>query len=322
MRKTSIPSVAPRLILAGALVIAVACMDRATSALDAKLKSESGRPEPASAGLAGRMDAPPAVADAVAPSVGMREAKAQEASATTAQLPNVSASTNMIIRNGNASVLVDSLELAIARITDMAARLGGFVANTQIQSGDRQVPSATIELKLPSTRFEQAANELAPLGKVEYVNTTAEDVGEEFVDVTARMTNARHLEDRLVELLARRTGKLEEVLSVERELARVREEIERYEGRLRFLRARVAMSTLSITVHEKAPIVSSNPDENVIGTALTQSWRNFVFFIAAMISSMGWLVPLGGIVVAVVVLGRRLLRGRQVAPSPMTPKEA
>ena len=217
-------------------------------------------------------------------------------------------------------MLVDSLELAVVRVTQMAARLGGFVANTQIQSGNEQVPTATIELKLPATSFPQASNELAPLGKVEFVNTTVEDVGEEFVDVTARMTNARHLEDRLVELLARRTGKLQEVLTVERELARVREEIERYEGRLRFLRARVTMSTLTITVHEKAPIVSSNPDENVLGTALAQAWRNFVYFLAAMIAALGWLVPLGALVLAGILMGRRLLAGRR--PVSVAPTQA
>ena len=72
---------------------------------------------------------------------------------------------------------------------------------------------------------------------------TAEDVGEEFVDVSARMENARRLEQRLVTLLASRTGKLSDVLAVERELARVREDIERYEGRLRYLRAHAATSS-------------------------------------------------------------------------------
>src|SRR5205823_10851551 len=76
-----------------------------------------------------------------------------------------------------------------------------------------------------------------PIGKLESVNVSAEDVGEEYVDVAARMANARRLESRLIDLLAARTGKLKDVLDVEQELARVREEIERYEGRLRYLKA-------------------------------------------------------------------------------------
>jgi hypothetical protein len=86
--------------------------------------------------------------------------------------------------------------------------------------------------------------------------------------------------------------------------------------------ARVSLSTLTITVHEKAPIVSSNPDENVLGTALAQSWRNFVYFLATVIASIGWLVPSGGIVVAGTLLVRRVLRGRSAAIASIAPRQA
>ena len=59
------------------------------------------------------------------------------------------------------------------------------------------------------------------------------------------------------------------------ELARVREEIERYEGRLRYLRAHTAMSTLSVSVHEPVPIVVT-AGRSVMGEAFRQAWRNFV----------------------------------------------
>ena len=120
----------------------------------------------------------------------------------------------------------------------------------------------------------------------------AQDVGEEFVDVTARVKNAGRLEERLITLLSTRTGKLDEVLRVERELARVREEIERYEGRLRYLSSRVAMSTLTITVHEPAPILGNTPGENPIAAALRRAWKNFVAFVAAFIASLGVAIPL------------------------------
>ena len=70
------------------------------------------------------------------------------------------------------------------------------------------------------------------------MNVSAEDVGEEYVDVQARVANAHRLEQRLIEVLATKTGKLSDILNVERELARVREEIERMEGRMRYLRTR------------------------------------------------------------------------------------
>ncbi len=203
------------------------------------------------------------------------------------------ATTSMIIRNGDVAIEVDSLETAIARVRELAATLGGYVGNVSLNTGQFQVRAASLELKVPAARFDDAMAGMAPLGKVERSNAHSEDVGEEFVDITARVGNSRRLEARLVTLLANRTGKLEDVLAVERELARVREEIERYEGRIRYLASRVATSTIVATVHEKAPLVAATPGTNVIGQAFVRMWRNFVTFVAIAIESLGVLLPVG-----------------------------
>jgi hypothetical protein len=229
---------------------------------------------------------------------------ASDDAATTGQTGG-QAATGMIIRTANATIQVDSLEPGIAAIRQLATRLGGYVANSSTQTGQDQLRSSTLELKIPSARFDDAMTALAPLGKVEAVNVSSEDVGEEYVDVTARTANARRLETRLVELLAARTGKLSDVLEIERELARVREQIERFEGRLRYLRARTALSTLAITIHEPAPLVASRPGTHPIRDAFGLAWRNFVGLVAVVIASSGVLIPLGAVVALALVLWRR-----------------
>jgi hypothetical protein len=198
----------------------------------------------------------------------------------------------MIIRTGTASIEVDSLESGIAAIRALATSLGGYVANTSMQAGNAQVHSATLQLRLPSVRFDDALAALRPIGKLESTNVNAEDVGEEYVDVSAQVANGRKLEQRLIQILATRTGKLSDVLAVERELARVRGEIDRQEGRLRYLRAHAAMSTLAITVHEPLPIVGQQGSGGVIAESFRQAWRNFVSFVAGFIAALGTLVPL------------------------------
>jgi len=203
------------------------------------------------------------------------------------------AAPTMVIRTGQAFIEVEKVDPAILKIRQLAAQVGGYITNSSVSGGKDQMRQATLEIKIPSPKYEEAVGSLSTIGKVETVNSQAQDVGEEFVDVTARVTNARRLEERLLSLLANRTGKLDEVLRVERELARVREEIERYEGRLRYLGARVAMSTLTITVHEPSPIIGNNPGENPITSALRRAWRNFVGLVAGVIASLGILIPLG-----------------------------
>jgi hypothetical protein len=221
--------------------------------------------------------------------------------------------SSMIIRSGQASLQVDSLERGIRAVRSLSSRVGGYVANSSISSGDEQMHTATLEIKLPAARFDDVINGLQPIGSLESVSVSAEDVGEEFVDVAARAENGHKLEQRLIDILGTRTGKLSDVLAVERELARVREEIERQEGRMRYLRTRAAMSTLSVTVHEKPPVVAGTGSLGVLADAFRQAWRNFIAFIASTIAAMGTLLPLGAVVTAIAWLVWRARRARRMA---------
>jgi hypothetical protein len=221
------------------------------------------------------------------------------------------APTSMIVRSGTAAVEVDSLEAGVARLRELVRAVpGAYVANTSLEAGERQSRRATLEIKVPAARFDGMVAGLSPLGRVETVSVTADDVTEEYVDVGARVENARRLEARLVDLLARRTGKLEEVLSVERELARVREEIERYDGRLRYLRAHAAVSTLAVTLHEPLPVLGGAPGASPIRAAFGESWRNLVRVVAGLIAISGVVVPLALLGALAWLAARRLRRAR------------
>jgi hypothetical protein len=257
--------------------------------------------------------APPSTAPAPAPepaeqSRGLTVRLAADGAQTKPTVPT----GPMVIRTGQVSIRVDSLETAIRLVTELAGRAGGFLANTSIQSGENQQRSATLELKLPADRYAGALDQLRTVGKILSATTNAQDVGEEFVDVKARVANARRLEERLLNLLATRTGKLDDVLGVERELARVREEIERYEGRIRWLESQVAMSTLAISLSEPAPIVG-NPGSNPIAEAFRESWRNLVNATAAIIAIGGALVPVFVMIGVAALLYRRHRRREATA---------
>lgn len=230
---------------------------------------------------------------------------------------------SMLVRTGQASLQVDSLEIGIGRLRDVARRTNAIVANTSMEGGRDQTRAAKLELRVPSARFDEAVNGLSPIGKVESVNVTVQDVGEEYVDVGARVANARRLEQRLVDLLAHRTGKLADVLSVERELARVREEIERYEGRMRYLRTQASVSTLSVSIHEPYPIVAERPGTHPMRDAFVQAWRNVIGVTAGMISALGVILPLGLVIGILIFVGRRWLPSRAFAlPAKTTRPES
>ena len=246
--------------------------------------------------------------------VGGRPASDTQASAQAEELETwtrptgFDTGTRLIVRTGQASIEVDSLETSMAELRQVVQRAGGFVADASIQSGRNQIRSATLELKVPASRFDDLTEGLRPLGRLQFVNVGAEDVSEEFVDLSARVANARRMEERLVEILRTRTGKLQDVLAVEREIARVREEVERMEGRVRFLKASAQLSTLSVNLYEPPPLVATHPGRNVLGEAFKTAWRNFVGVVAGVIASLGFVVPVVVLGWGAVILAKRYRR--------------
>jgi hypothetical protein len=257
--------------------------------------------------VAGRGAADSLTAFAItAQGVGVARERVMNAAGPALLFPRSSLTPNMLIRTAQARIEVDSLERALAQVRTLAARVGGEIANTTLQTGRGELHAASLEVRIPADRFDAALDGIGAIGKLEAVNVRADDVGEEFSDVSARIENARRLEARLIDLLATRTGKLKDVLDVEQALARVREEIERYEGRVRYLRAHAALSTLTISVHEPLPIVGP-VGTSVLGEAFAQAWRNFVTLVALCIRSLGVALPLGLVAaLAWLALRRRL----------------
>lgn len=226
----------------------------------------------------------------------------------------VDAIAPMIIRTGNAVIEVKSIDEGVARLRVIATQLGGYVGNTTVQSGKDQPRSAMVEVKVPSSRWGSLLEGIKPIGTVESLSESAQDVGEEFVDVQARMENARRLEQRLLALLANRTGKLSDVLEVETQLGQVREEIERYQGRMRYLQTRAAVSTMLVNLHEPRPVIGGAPGDSPILDAFRQAWRNLIGLVAFLIASLGVLLPLAVLVVFLWWLAKRLGVGRAIRP--------
>jgi hypothetical protein len=253
-------------------------------------QARSGAPAPA---------APPVAQTAAADAAGARA----DVSLGT-PIPSIDPTGAMLVRHGQASIEVKMVDDAVTRMRQTAAQFGGFVANTAVRTGKDEQRSAMLQLRIPSAQFDGAVAALSQIGKVESVSVNAEDVAEEYVDLGARLANARRVEARLAELLATRTGKLSDVLTVEQELARVRQEAERYEARMRWLERRATLSSLDVAIHEKLPLIDSPRGRGPILEAFAEAWERMVGFVAWLIAMLGILVPLG----VLLLLGAAVVR--------------
>lgn len=149
----------------------------------------------------------------------------------------------MLVHRGEIEVEVARTELATAQFLEQVVAWGGHLQQ-QRQQAQRDV--VTLVVRVPAQRFDEAFALLRAAGRVLAESRQAEDVTEEFLDLGIRIDNARKSRERLLEVLAKAT-KVEEVLAVERELHRLTEEIERMEGRRKYLADRVALATIEVS---------------------------------------------------------------------------
>jgi hypothetical protein len=247
-------------------------------------------------------------ASADAPATNVRNAQTDRSFTSALPPSGIDPSGAMLVRHGQATVEVKHVEDAVAKVRQTAAQFGGFVANTSFKGGRDEQRAATLEIRVPTGQFDALVTALGGLGKVESVSATAEDVADEYVDLGARVTNARRVEARLVEMLASRTGKLSEVLTVEQELRRVREEIERYDARLKWLERRTALSSLDVSMHEPLPLIERQPGPGPLAEAFAEAWARAVGVLAWCIAMLGVVLPLVAIGLTAAVVLRRVLR--------------
>jgi hypothetical protein len=211
------------------------------------------------------------------------------------------------MRQGEATLEVASVDATLARLHALTREAGGYTTRETRSRDIQRVNQGQVDCRVPAGKLDSLTAALKSLGTLESLALSASDVTEEYVDLEMRLRNARALEARLLALIERPTNKLSDLLEVERELARVRGEIDQMEGRRRFWDNRVAFSALSVSVHEPVPTVAGGQGGalSVLRKAFADSANNFVSAVAAIIALTGGLVP---DVIALLLVGWVLVR--------------
>jgi hypothetical protein len=160
-----------------------------------------------------------------------------------------------LVRTAAMQLEVAKLDTAKSEIERATKAEGGLVVTMASSRDERDGLSAEITLRVPSSRFDELLPQLRNVGKVEQENVTSQDVSKQYADLETRLGVKQQTERRLRGLLESHTGKLSDVLEVERELDRVVGEIEQMLGEKRFYDHQVALSKVTLSLHEPGSIV-------------------------------------------------------------------
>ncbi len=203
-----------------------------------------------------------------------------------------------IIRNADLQLEANAPEEAQAKITRIAEGKNGFVVESTQSSSDVKVTvrdSVTMTIRVPSAKFDEALSEIrGTASRVIVESVKGQDVTEEFIDIEARLKTQKALEAQFLEIM-KRSNSVADALNVQTEIAKVRGEIEKIEGRKRFLESQASLSTIKIKLQTPTAFSSNSSGffyqlREAFGSGFDVALSFILFFVKILIALLPFLL--------------------------------
>ena len=187
-----------------------------------------------------------------------------------------------IIYTSQIDVVVEDMNLAqqkLILLIDAMRAQGGFLARQEVTGTNGQNRRGTWTIRVPLAIFEGFVTEVERLGELERSSRDAQDVTEAYVDTEGRLRIKESSEHRLLSHL-KKSALLKDTLELERELSRVRGEVEQLQGQLNLLKSRTHLAIVALTMHEHPGFLPAiQPTFSAfISRTFYESWKSLVSF--------------------------------------------
>jgi hypothetical protein len=176
---------------------------------------------------------------------------AEEAGPNLAESPASALANRKLVRNAQVEIEIANFDEAVQKITAFANEERGYVATTSSEKQANGKLKGEIVIKVLPENLDRFLQKIHGLGELKNQTLGTEDVTKAYFDTDARLKNARVMEERLIDMLKTKTGKVSDLLQVEKELGRVHEGIEKMQGELKYWDSQVQFATVTISLAEK-----------------------------------------------------------------------
>ncbi|MGA9138933.1 MAG: DUF4349 domain-containing protein [Methanocella sp.] len=197
-------------------------------------------------------------------------------------------SNRKVVMTANIQIETGNLDQVVSQVRTLCSNAGGYVQSSNLDTYANNKRTCTITIKVPQSAYESTITEIKKLGTVKSDRSTGTDVTGTYVDLEARLNNLKATESQLADIM-KGANNTKDILEVERELSRVRGDIESYQARMNTLKNQIDFSTITVTIAEPQPVVSYDWG---IGQAFTEGIHMFVAVIGALIVLTGIVIPL------------------------------
>lgn len=249
------------------------------------------------------------LSDAAAPAPALSEQLSSVAAAraqTAARAPAASWSDQKLIRTADLRIEAKDVGATLRSIDNLATERNALVADAHVTQDANGKRNAHLVIRVASPRFNEILSGLRPLGKVKSENISTQDITKEYADLETRAVVKEATVARLRALLENRTGKLADVLEVERELSRAVTELEQMKGERRYYDRQVAVSSIAVNVYELGEIAAGGIAEPVT-EALHRSLGLLATSASMLIYAVVFLAPWAVLLAGAWWLGARLV---------------
>lgn len=159
-----------------------------------------------------------------------------------------------LIKSGHLIVETLDFDSTVSGILAKTNMLQGYVETSTIEGAsryrnDKSKRHASFDIRIPSKNFEKFMEAIGDIGDVTHKEVYGEDVTAQYFDTEARLKSLKVQEERLLTILSK-AEKLQDIIELERELSKVRYEIENYTGTLKKWDNLIDYSSVHISIRE------------------------------------------------------------------------
>ncbi len=232
-----------------------------------------------------------------------------------------------IIYTAEVRLIVEDLQKGAQELKHLIKELKGYVAQSELSGSAGSPRQGHWKIRVPVEGFEAFLDEVVKLGVPQKNKTDSEDVTDKYYDLEARIKNKKAAEEGLRKLLEKTSGNVKDNLEVQREVEKLREDIDVNEGQLRRLANLTTLSTVDVTMQEIKDYVP--PQTPSFGSDIASTFSGSIDWLAALgkglvlvvVALIPWLPVLAVIGVPVWMLVRRRVRHPSGQPVPVLPAD-
>lgn len=235
----------------------------------------------------------------------------QSITGENAAAPETLNTQRSVVSTGSMLMAVESPLTASDAVADTVERAGGRVdSRTETEATDFAGAEALLTLRIPQAVLDETLDEIGALGDVIEVSVTRDDVTTELLSVDAQIRALESSVARLETLLGNATV-MSDLIELESALTARQAELDSLKAQQAFLDEQIALSTIYLTLREKAQTPAGIPTTFVDG--LTTGLQALMWLAGVVVVVIGFALPwllVAAVIVAIVFGIVRLVRRR------------